>query len=146
MKAISIRAPWWWYILHAGKDIENRDWSTGYRGRVLVHASKWWRKEEVPDDAFYANFCVQDVERRLGGIGLAALKQYGGCIVGSVEIVGCVTESPSKWFSGKFGFKLANPKRYATPIPVKGALGFFEAADVDGQIDRQERVEASKER
>ena len=28
MKALSIRQPWAWAILHAGKDIENRDWRT----------------------------------------------------------------------------------------------------------------------
>lgn len=26
--ALSIRQPWAWAILHAGKDIENRDWHT----------------------------------------------------------------------------------------------------------------------
>ena len=41
MKALSVRAPWWWAILH-GKPVENRDWQTNYRGEVLLHASKWW--------------------------------------------------------------------------------------------------------
>lgn len=40
MKALSIRQPWAWMILHAGKDIENREWPTRFRGRVLIHASK----------------------------------------------------------------------------------------------------------
>lgn len=41
MKAISIRQPWCWAILHAGKRVENRDWRNGcaYRGPVLLHAS-----------------------------------------------------------------------------------------------------------
>ena len=38
MKAISIRPPWAWAILHAGKDIENRTWRTSMRGTVAVHA------------------------------------------------------------------------------------------------------------
>lgn len=36
MKALSVRAPWWWFILHAAKDIENRDWSTRFRGTVYL--------------------------------------------------------------------------------------------------------------
>jgi hypothetical protein len=55
MKALSVRAPWWWYILHGGKDIENRDWPTRVRGRVLIHASKWWNEREVSDDIQIAN-------------------------------------------------------------------------------------------
>jgi hypothetical protein len=39
MKAISIRAPWAWAILHAGKDVENRTWPTNVRGTVAIHAS-----------------------------------------------------------------------------------------------------------
>lgn len=32
LPAISIRQPWAWLILNAGKDIENRDWPTNFRG------------------------------------------------------------------------------------------------------------------
>ena len=39
MKALSIRQPWAWLILHGGKDIENRTWATKLRGRVLIHAA-----------------------------------------------------------------------------------------------------------
>ena len=38
MKALSIRQPWAHRILREGKDIENRDWPTRYRGPVLIHA------------------------------------------------------------------------------------------------------------
>ena len=40
MKALSVRAPWWWFILNCGKDVENRTWKTDFRGRILLHASK----------------------------------------------------------------------------------------------------------
>jgi hypothetical protein len=40
MKALSIHQPWAWAILHAGKTVENRTWSTKYRGPLLIHASK----------------------------------------------------------------------------------------------------------
>src|SRR3990167_9411398 len=46
MKALSIRQPWAWLILHAGKDIENRGWPTSFRGRFLIHASKGMTRAE----------------------------------------------------------------------------------------------------
>ena len=46
MKCISIRQPWASLIIHHGKDIENRDWGTNVRGRVLIHAAKGCTREE----------------------------------------------------------------------------------------------------
>jgi hypothetical protein len=131
MKALSVRAPWWWAILH-GKPVENRDWYTNQRGRIALHASKWWKWEELKDDWL-------EILRMAEGDGItlprvdknatAAMKAAGGCIVGTVEIVACVTAHPSKFFVGKFGFVLRDPVMIATPIPFKGALGFFDVPD-----------------
>ena len=43
--ALSVRQPWAWAIIHAGKDIENRSWQAvnrglDQRGRIAVHAAK----------------------------------------------------------------------------------------------------------
>jgi hypothetical protein len=38
MKAITVRQPWAWAIINAGKDIENRTWNTNFRGRVAIRA------------------------------------------------------------------------------------------------------------
>lgn len=40
MKALSIKQPWAHCILHEGKTVENRSWSTKYRGPILLHAGK----------------------------------------------------------------------------------------------------------
>jgi hypothetical protein len=40
MKALSVRQPWAWLLVHGPKDIENRNWYTNYRGWVMIHASK----------------------------------------------------------------------------------------------------------
>ena len=36
MKALSLRPHWAYAIFHLGKDIENRTWSTAYRGPLLI--------------------------------------------------------------------------------------------------------------
>lgn len=129
MKALSIRSPWWWFILHGGKDIENRDWSTRFRGTVLVHASRWWRPEEIADDARYALDIAREAGRARPLLTLGVLKEASGAIVGQVDIIDCVSQSDSPWFFGRFGFVLANPVAFAEPIKLKGALGFFNVPD-----------------
>lgn len=120
MIALSIRQPWAWLILHAGNDIENRDWETPYRGRCLIHASKSGTKAEYQDArSAYQLFGIlpEFEELPLGGI------------VGSVEIVDCVTDSDSPWFVGEYGFVLRNPKPLPF-TPYKGRLGFFNVPEI----------------
>lgn len=111
MKALSIRQPWAWLIAAGYKDIENRSWSTKYRGRFLIHAGRrydgprneWdWPEIEPPD------------EIDLGGI------------IGEAELVDCVTQSRSPWFCGPYGFVMRNA-RLLPFRECRGALGFFEA-------------------
>lgn len=40
--AITVWRPWTTLILHFAKDVENRTWSTRYRGLVLIHAAQRW--------------------------------------------------------------------------------------------------------
>lgn len=123
--ALSIRQPWAWLILNAGKDIENRDWHTNFRGRVLIHASKSCTKAEYADAVDFLEV------RKLDHLGIAFPSidqlQRGG-IVGSVEIVDCVEASESPWYMGNFGFVLRNPKPLPF-IPWKGRLGFFNVPE-----------------
>ena len=126
--AISIRQPWAWAIIHAGKDIENRTWSTSFRGPVCIHAAKGMTRDEYD----HANRHIQSV---LGPVGQAWLDRWLGVtaapsrldrggIVGVAEITGCVNRSASPWFFGPWGFVIANARPVAF-IPCKGALGFF---------------------
>jgi hypothetical protein len=110
MKALSIRQPWASCILDHGKDIENRSWRTLYRGRLLVHASQKL-------DAEGALFILRH-------FGLSPALSFGG-IIGAVDVVDCIEESPSKWFFGPFGFVLANPVRYRL-YPCRGSLSLFD--------------------
>ena len=117
--ALSIRQPWAWLIVHAGKDIENRSWFTNYRGRVLIHAAKGMTRSE------YA--AAADFARKQCGISVIPPYeelQRGG-VVGSVEIVDCVKHSKSPWFVGKHGFALQNPTPHRF-VPMRGQLGFFK--------------------
>lgn len=118
IKALSIRQPWAWAILHAGKDIENRTWATSFRGPVCIHAAKGMTNREYLDfEGTYGmdpRFTVPEPE-----------ELPRGGIIGTAEIVGCVCKSNSPWFFGRWGFVLRNVQPVEF-IPVKGALGFFD--------------------
>lgn len=124
LPALSIRQPWAWLILHAGKDIENRNWPTRVRGRVLIHAAKGMTRLEYDNtrDFFYGEID--------GPINLTLPKfevlERGG-IIGSVEIVDCVQRSDSPWFFGEFGFVLRGPRPLPF-YPCRGQLGFFRVS------------------
>ncbi len=132
MFALSIRQPWASLILKAGKDIENRDWSTRVRGRILLHAAKGMTRDEHEDAIAFAAQAIQ-ADPRNSGEKRATLRELGfafedlqrGGIIGSVEIVDCVTRSDSPWFVGRCGFVLRNPQPLPF-VPWRGQLGFFD--------------------
>jgi hypothetical protein len=129
MKAISILQPWAHLIIHGGKDIENREWWTGFRGRVAIHASK--RSDRSESEA------ATQMMYRLG-MNKPCIAPHAiafGAIIGTVEIVDCVKDSMSPWFFGTYGFVLRNPVSLTTPVPCRGALGFWDIpADVLSQM------------
>ncbi len=116
MKALSLKQPWAWLLFH-GKDVENRHWSTNYRGTLLIHASGNY-DDEAPA-WLAANFpgieIPADLQRR--------------AIIGKVKVVEIVTSSSSKWFFGPYGFILEDPVEFENPIPYPGKLGIFDVPD-----------------
>lgn len=120
--ALSVRQPWAWAIIYAGKDIENRSWQAvnhglNVRGRIAVHAAKGMTRDEFEDAAeFMATLGVKCPAPHL--------LDRGG-IIGSVDVTGVVTAHDSPWFFGPRGLVLCRPEPCVL-IPARGALGYFE--------------------
>ena len=119
--ALSVRQPWAWAIIHAGKDIENRPWRErwllGQRGRVAIHAP-----QRMPQDEY------QLAKKFMLSLGIecpAAIDLPRSRIIGSVEIIDDVSESASPWFCGPHGLVLKDPMPHPF-IWVLGAFGFFK--------------------
>jgi hypothetical protein len=119
--ALSIRQPWAWLVVHGHKDIENRDWSTPFRGQLLVHAGLTMTR------AYYDQITEE--------LGNASMQPAGGLpsyedlprggLVGWTRIIDCVEHSTSKWKQeGSFGFVLRD-SRPMPFVPWKGRLQFF---------------------
>jgi hypothetical protein len=119
MKALSIMQPWAWLIVNGHKNIENRSWSTKFRGPVLIHAG---RAEDVE-----ASHDLQSGRHPVTGEVQPVMDREWkrGGIVGYAEIDDCVSDSDSEWFVGKFGFVMINARPLAFQ-PMRGQLGFFD--------------------
>jgi hypothetical protein len=120
MRALTICQPYAHLIALGEKPIENRDWFTSYRGPLLVHAGlsfSWLEegdRERYPDMAF-------------------------GAVVAVAELVACLrlSDGPQGWPSryqrlyghehanGPFCFVLDAVRRLPSPIPCRGAQGFW---------------------
>jgi len=114
MKVLTVRSPWAQHIIREGKDIENRNWSTSYRGRLLIHVSK---SPESPES---------------------------GMIIGAVDLIDCQPPGSlltvgNKWAEpGCYHWILANPREFKKPIPAKGNLSLWnfnlDEKDIEGLI------------
>lgn len=137
MKAISIRQPWAWLIVNGYKDIENRNWKTNYRGRVLIHAGQtqdhemahlmqMWAMGANDSTGFLSPKSRPDL-MELAKRYCADLELSVGGIVGAADIMDCVDRSDSPWFKGKYGFVLKNAEKLPFQL-MRGKLGLFEVA------------------
>jgi len=120
--ALSIRQPWAWAIIYAGKDIENRTTFAVTKGgmtprRIAVHAAKGLKRNEYDIAAEFM--------KKIGVVCPPACELKRGGIIGAVDVTAVVRESQSKWFFGPRGLVLANPVP-CDFIPSVGALGFFK--------------------
>ena len=126
-KALSVRQPWPWAMFHAGKDIENRDRRTHFRGDVLIHAGKQFDGGARGADELLTEWADdRHISRRFHLPPLEDIPRGG--IVGIVEIIDCVSASESRWFFGEFGYVLQNAQPLPF-VPCNGALGFFNVPD-----------------
>lgn len=133
-RALSVRQPWAWAIVHAGKDVENRSKGffghqrhSAFNGAVAIHAAKGMTQDEYRDAAEFMAargvVCPPPADLVRGGI------------IGTVQCVAVVSKSHSPWFMGPFGLVLEQ-QRPVEPIPCPGQLGYFEWRGPVGEFDK----------
>ena len=138
MKAITVRQPWAWAIMHGGKGVENRtrNIAGGYRGPLVIHAGL--APLEQHNMASRAHRMAHGTETptvvhfgaALGVVDLVDSHRSGmegglACPPGCHEYALC-----SPWAEAfAQHLTLANPRPFAKPIPYRGALGLWEFPD-----------------
>ncbi|WP_168929831.1 ASCH domain-containing protein [Nocardioides sp. GY 10127] len=135
MKALSVRQPWAWAILRAGKTIENRTRGTSHRGLLLIHSSRSMA-------ATAEQHQIEDLAHplRIPPFGRpaedTALKF--GAIIGAVTLdrVHTCDGSCSPWaWPGAMHWVLSAPVVLTDHIEVPGRLGVWDVpADIADRV------------
>lgn len=129
IKAVSVRQPWCWAIMHAGKNIENRSWKPwgDYRGPLAILASK-----SVTEDEYEVFLDILfELEIKTPVVPEREKLELGG-LVGVVDLVGCREPVPLEratgWqAAGQFGWELERP----VPLPLRPYTGFTGMRDFE---------------
>lgn len=114
MRILTIHAEWAWAIMAGHKRVENRKWTTQYRGSLVIHAGLSTASTGTAISLF----------QRLG----IAMPSHPnrGCALGVVDLVDVVpvhAVSSDPFAVGPWCFMLRNPQRFRHPIPLRGSLG-----------------------
>jgi len=131
MKVLSLR-PWMaWAVLHGGKTVENRSWSTSYRGPLAIHASGNKESDSQVRRYLEAVWCMAygktEAAHRLATM---PTRPVCGAIIGVVDLVKISETSRSPWSDdlSEYYWIFANP-RAVTPHPCLGKLRLWECPD-----------------
>ena len=121
IRGLTLWQPMGWAIAAGHKPIENRP-RKPYRGvtHLAIHAG--------------AKFHAPHAEQIRDYLGIEVPPRgelVHGAIICVVRLTGYVTESESPWYSGPFGWTLADVKPLPVPIVRKGALGLWRLTDVE---------------
>lgn len=129
LRALTLWQPWGWALFH-GKPVENRNWRPwpSMLGKYFaVHAGKTYDDD---GDEFF---------RRMLGLKLLPPAAHAQGIIGVARLARVldIDETPgavldevrtSAWFFGRYGLVLADQVEFETPLPCKGAQGFWVVA------------------
>ncbi|NWL34472.1 ASCH domain-containing protein [Paenarthrobacter nitroguajacolicus] len=127
MKALTVKQPWAWALIHGGKDVENRSRPTKHRGQLFIHAGKGWADEGID------------------GIGIEGMpadeELLAGMVIGTVDVIDChhATECQNWAESGSlctewampehFHWVLKNARPVEIPFAATGKLGLWNLED-----------------
>jgi hypothetical protein len=123
MKVLSVRQPWAWLLVNGHKTVENRSRRTSYRGPILIHASL--KHDLIASHQIDQPSLLTGPFLPISDMALPKNLPLGG-IVGMIELTDCVEQSSDPWFTGPFGWVVANAKRLPF-VAMRGKLGLFDA-------------------
>lgn len=140
LMCLSIRNPWAHLVMSGMKKVENRSWSSAYRGRLVIHAgtkldvASWSDILSIPGPRLGLDEELDCIEEGMTLPALSALPR--GAILGSVEVYDCVEvgevteeQDPEGFASGPFCWLLREPHWLAVPYQAKGRLGLWRCPE-----------------
>ena len=126
MKALTISQPFASLIASGEKWVENRSWSTRYRGPLAIHAGKGIQYLSRDDLADYPTGAIVAVCRLTNCVLLnhaRARPDPDGLIVGTHVTWGELVAHP--YTEGPWCWVIEDVVRLARPIPCRGQVGLW---------------------
>jgi hypothetical protein len=143
MRALTVRQPWAWTIIHGGKDVENRSRNIAgaYRGPIAIHAAikpadddaAIWDMPEYRDRLAAATSVVRHrADIRGAIIGVAQLWAVHQAVPGNF----CCPRGQAAWSMPDHWHLCLDGARPIDPIPCNGRLGLWRPpSDVLEQLE-----------
>ena len=130
MRALTLTQPWAGLVASGVKLIENRPWKppTKMMGeRFAIHASRAVDLDTIAELDVDHDIPERPVWRITSAIvGVATLDTY---VTDVRQIAEYMAPEQERWFFGPVGFVLRDVVQLASPVPCKGALGFWTLPD-----------------
>lgn len=127
-KALSVRQPWAWAVARGHKDVENRSWTTTYRGKLLVHASM--RVDLRACESALIREAGWSADDPLAAIGaIVAVVEIHEVCAASIEAddVRCACGA---WAApGHYHWQLVAQRPLHHPVLATGRLGLWQPSD-----------------
>jgi hypothetical protein len=163
IRALTVKQPWSHFIAKQGKTVENRGWSTGYRGLLAIHAGAYsgWDKGAESSPAALEAWKRWAGVRAAGEVATpltrgAAYSFFSfGAVIAVAEVAGCHHSDEcmhaeylvppgqragcSPWaVRGQWHIELANARPLANPVRCRGKLGLWRLPeDVEKAVREQ---------
>lgn len=151
MRAMTVRQPYAWAIMHGGKTVENRSRNIAgsYRGPIAITSSRGADVDALADPGIVIAVTLRKL---FGPDDCMASNSPPGAILGVVDLVDVHLSDVyaevfdlhhersgqcSPWaLQDSWHLMLANPRPLPTPIPVRGRLGLWTLPDdVAAQVE-----------
>lgn len=146
---LSVRQPWASLIVAGIKPIENRPKPCRFRGKLVIHASKTWGRDERQAYDELLQIAIDMGDARRQDI-IYRSKDLRGGLVGWCNMRGYIDadewfkggglgyDGRHEWFVGPFGYILTGAREFPHLISFKGQLGIFNvpASMVADYIER----------
>lgn len=136
LRGLTVRQPWAWAIAAGGKDVENRTWTTRWRGRLLIHAGtaldEWGHHEQRVLAAWQALHGRPLDYRTLAQLPRAAVVATADLVdVHPASGACCLSPWGQRWQDdtaergGIHHWVLADVHQLPEPIPARGRQGLW---------------------
>ena len=127
VKCLTVRQPWAYLIVNGHKNLENRSWSTRYRGPLVIQSAR-----SYGSIAELSDLCL-DIEEETG---IALPDTFTlGVTEGIVTLQDIVTNSQSIWaYDGDYHWILGDPA-VLPAVNLSGKLGIWDLSlkSIDNQ-------------